>query len=235
MFDLLLVLTPISLIDSTSAIPFAVVVLAVLMSAPKPYVGSVSFLLGMTLSYFAAGVLIVVGLGSLIERVTAALNNWWNNPETIDYVLGIVVGIGLIVVGYRWAVARQEKAKQKKVSAGMTPAQAFLLGAGATIAGLWGALPYFAAIDQILKANVSDGEAVVALAYYNVIFVSLLALLVVVRAVVGKRADGLFEAVNQFFAVWGKRVLIGVMILLGAVMVADGVGLFFGHPLIPVG
>ena len=188
----------------------------------------------MALSYFSAGVLIAVGLRSLIEQVTTYLAYWWKNPSTVDHVLGIVVGFGLITVGYRWAQARQEKAKRKKVSSEMTPTQAFWLGAGATIAGIWGALPYFAAIDLILKSDISDWEAVGVLAYYNLIFMSPLALLVLIRACAGKRADGVFDWVNRLFTVWGKAILIVTMIVLGLVMVADSVGWFIGHPLIPV-
>jgi hypothetical protein len=234
MLDLLVTLTPISLIDSLSLMPFAMVVLATLLSGPKPYVSSISFLLGTTLSYFAAGVLIAFGLGGLIERLTVSLVHRFWNPQAIDYWLSMVIGLALIVLGYRWAVARRERAERKDVSTGMTPPQAFTLGAGATIAGLWGALPYFAAVDQILKANVSMWEVMIALAYYNIVFVSLAASLVLVRAVAGKRADGLFAAVNRLLSVWGKRLLIAGMILLGIVMIADGVGWLLGHPLIPV-
>lgn len=233
MLELLLVLTPISLIDSTSMMPFAVVVLAMLLSGPKPYLSSMNFVLGTALTYFAGGVLIAVGLGSLIESVSAALVHWWRNPSTLDYVLSLIVGVGLVFVGYRWAVARQE-AKEKDAFSGVTPARAFLLGAGTTIVGLWGALPYFAAIDQILKADVSDWEAMIALAYYNLIFVAAMVLGIILRALLGKRADRLFDGVSRFFSIWGKRILIAVMVSLGLVMMADGVGFFFGHPLIPV-
>jgi len=234
MLDLLVTLTPISLVDSLSLMPFAMVVLATLLSGPRPYVGSVSFLLGTALSYFASGVLIAFGLAGLIERVTASLVHRFWNPQAIDYWLSMVIGLALIVLGYRWAVARRERAERKDVSTGMTPAQAFMLGAGATIAGLWGALPYFAAVDQILKADAAMWEVLVALAYYNILFISIPALLVLIRAVAGKRADGLFTAVNRLLSVWGKRLLIAGMILLGLVMIADGVGWLFGHPLIPV-
>ena len=66
------------------------------------------------------------------------------------------------------------------------------------------------------------------------IFISPLALLVLIRACAGTRADGLFDWVNRLFTVWGKAILIVLMIILGLVMVADGVGWFIGHPLIPV-
>jgi hypothetical protein len=109
------------------------------------------------------------------------------------------------------------------------------MGAGATTAGLWGALPYFAAIDQIMKADVSYAAGIAALAYYNIVFVSLAAALLLIRAVAGSRADGLFNAVTRLFEIWGKRVLVALMIVLGSVMLADGVGWLFGHPVIPVG
>jgi len=235
MISLLYSLTPISLIDSLSLLPFAVVVLAVLLSGPKPYLSSASFLLGVVLSYFAAGVLIVFGLGELLQGVTGGIVHWFNNPSAIDYVLSLVVGVALILLGYRWAIARRKRAERKQVSAGMTPSSAFVMGAGATIAGIWGALPYFAAIDQIMKADVSYAEGVIALAYYNVVFVSLAVALLLIRAVAGQRADGLFNAVTHLFEVWGKRVLISLMIVLGSIMLADGVGWLFGHPVIPVG
>ena len=101
MIALLYALTPISLIDSLSLLPFAVVVLAVLLSGPKPYLSSVSFLLGVVLSYFAAGVLIGFGLGALLQGVTATIVHWFNNPSAIDYILSMVVGIALILLGYR--------------------------------------------------------------------------------------------------------------------------------------
>lgn len=234
MLELLATITPIGLVDSLSMIPFALVVLAALLGGPRPYVSSLSFLLGTALSYFGAGVLIALGLGGLIERATAALVHWFWHPSAIDYALSVVIGVALIALGTRWAVARRERAERREVSSGMSPAQAFGLGAGATLAGLWGALPYFAAIDQLLKADLSAWEAVLSLAYYNAVFVSLPALLVTIRASVGARADGLFDAVSRAFSVWGKRLLVAGMILLGLVMLADGIGGSLGHPLIPV-
>ena len=236
MFNLLLVLTPISLIDSTSVIPFAVVVLAVLLGGPRPYAGAAAFLLGMFLSYLAAGILIVLGLGAAINAASGFLAFWWRNPDDLDYAAGIVAGVLLVLLGYRLASARRTKGAgdARAARAGMTPLQAFLFGAGSTIAGLWGALPYFAAIDQILKADVSAIYAVAALLYYNVIFALPLASLVLLRAVVGERASGLFDTVNRLFSVWGRRVLIAALVALGLIMVADGIGWFLGRPLIPV-
>ena len=235
MTELLVGLAPISLVDSLSLLPFAVVVLAVLLGGPAPYLASLSFLLGILASYFAAGVLIAVGFGQVIERVAAALVHWFRNPDALDYVLSIVIGIALIALGRRWATARRSRAERRARPAVMTPPRAFAVGAVATLAGLWGALPYFAAIDQILKADATAGEAIVALAFYNVVFVSLPALLVLARAAMGARAAGLFDALNRLIEVWGNRILAAAVIALGSLMLADGVGWLFGRPVLPVG
>ena len=89
MLDLLLTLTPISLIDSLSMLPFAVVVLAVVLGGPRPYLTAAGFLVGVFLSYLASGVLIAVGLGGIIDRVTASLAHWFKHPSPIDYVLSM--------------------------------------------------------------------------------------------------------------------------------------------------
>ena len=103
MAELLITLTPISLLDSLSLLPFAVVVLSMLFRAPRPYAGVVAFLSGLFASYFASGVLIAVGLGGIIERVTTAVVYWFWHPSAIDYILSIVVGIALIVSVMKWS------------------------------------------------------------------------------------------------------------------------------------
>jgi len=235
MLDLLITLTTISLIDSVSMLPFAVVALAVLLSGRQPYFTATGFLLGIFVSYLAAGILIALGLGTTINRVTEALVHWFKNPNALDYYLSIVLGLALIFFGYRWATARRVKAEEKKADEGMGPGRAFLLGSGAVLAGLWGALPYFAAVDTILKEDLSASESIVALTYYNVVFVSSGVVLVVTHAVMGAQPNGVFAAVNRFIALWGKRLIITLMVLLGLVMLADGVGWLLGRPLIPVG
>jgi len=236
MIDLLVVLTPISLVDSVSMIPFGLLALAVLLSGSRPYAGAVAFVAGIFCSYLPAGLLLVLGLGPLFDRVSRWLAHWWSNPGTADMILGIVVGLLLVFVGYRIAVARPKKATEKadNISEGATPGQAFMLGAGATIVGLWGALPYFAAADQIMKADLPAMQATLAIVYYNLIFILPLVVLLLIRAVAGERAAGLFDAVNRIFARWGKRVLSAALIVIGLVVLADSIGWLIGRPLLPV-
>ncbi len=116
----------------------------------------------------------------------------------------------------------------------MSPARVFLLAAGLNLLGLPGALPYLGAIDLILRADLPLPTMVLALAYYSVVFIMPLAAIVAVRAVLAERSAPIFDAVNRFFDTWGRRLLVALILILGVLLVVDGVGWFLGHPLIPV-
>ena len=100
---------------------------------------------------------------------------------------------------------------------------AFGFGAVFMLAGAWGAVPYFAAIDRILRADVSDTSGVMLLLYYNAIFVLPLIALVIARIVLGRRADAWFTRLGDFCSRWGRRVAVAVLILLGMLLVVDGI------------
>ena len=38
---------------------------------------------------------------------------------------------------------------------------------------------------------------------------------------------------NRFFSAWGPRVIVGILVVLGIVLVMDGIGWFLGKPLLP--
>jgi hypothetical protein len=113
--------------------------------------------------------------------------------------------------------------------------QAFTFAAGLVIVGLPGALPYFAAVDQMLRADLPTSQTVLAVFFYNLVFVAPLIAIVVVRQLTGARADGILAAINRFMETWGRRVIMIALIALGFLLVVDGVGWFLGRPVIPVG
>ena len=115
----------------------------------------------------------------------------------------------------------------------MTPALAFSVAAGLTIAGLPHALLYFAAIEQILRADLTVAPIVKAVLYYNVVAFLPLILIVLVRGLVGARMDPFFEVVLRFFERRGKRLMFFALLALGVVLAVDAVGWFFGFPLLP--
>ena len=111
---------------------------------------------------------------------------------------------------------------------------AFVTGTVLTIVGMPGAVPYLAAIDVILRTEVAAGQASVALVFYNVVFLLPLLGIVVLDAALGERSKPILDAVKGFFDRWGRRLIIGLLLALGFVLVVDGIGWFLDSPLLPV-
>ena len=116
----------------------------------------------------------------------------------------------------------------------MSPGQAFALGAGLTVVGLPSALPYLGAIDQILRADLGITASGFALFFYNAVFLLPLAVLPVVLLLFPARSEDVFRCVSAVLEDWGHRLIVGVLVFIGAVLVADGIGWFLGYPLLQV-
>ena len=233
MAKLLTVLTPIGLLDSTSIIPFCIVFLVVLLAGQSPVLRSFALILGVLVAYFVCGLLILLGLQSAFEEINAYTLRLWEAPETEELIVQVLLGIVLCAFGLRITTGRRKRA-EKPVASNMTARQALLAGAGLMIVGLPGAVPYFAAIDLILRADLALLPRILVLGYYNIVFVAPLAAIVALRLVLGDRSQGVLEAVKRFFDRWGQRVIVILLMTLGTILIVDGVGWFFGYPLIVV-
>ncbi len=234
MLQLLIVLTPISLLDSMSAAPLFIVPLAVLLGGCRPLTRSLMLVAGIVVTYLPFGVLLLFGLDAVFDQVTEKLARFWNEePDTLDLLLQLMIGGAMLAFGYRLAGRRESRA-DKPPAEGMTAGQAFVLAAVLNLTGMWGALPYFAAIDQILRADLNPGGMLLAVVYYNLVFVVPLLAFIALRYALGARGDRLFQAATDFLTRWGRRLIMVILTLLGSVLVADGVGWFLGMPLLPV-
>ncbi len=116
----------------------------------------------------------------------------------------------------------------------ISPLKAFTIAVGLMVVGIPGALPYLAAIDQLLRADLTGFEMVLTLIYYNVLFILPIVALVCIRMFFPHQSDRIFDFINNLFEKWGRRVIMTLLVILGFVMVLDGIGWFLGMPLIPV-
>lgn len=116
----------------------------------------------------------------------------------------------------------------------ITPIKAFTIAVVLMVVGIPGALPYLAAIDQLLRADLNQFETVLALIYYNVLFILPIVALGCIRLLIPHQSERIFEFINILVEKWGRRVIMTFLVILGSVMVIDGIGWFLGMPLIPV-
>jgi cytochrome c biogenesis protein CcdA len=233
MAELLTVLATIALLDSTSMIPTALVSLITLMTGSRPLLSSIAFLAGIFLTYFAFGIVIFLGLDSIID----VFNQWFvefkNHPDTTDLFIQIAIGAVLLFLAIR--MTRTGKpARKERTPQSVSPFGAFTFGCGLVIIGMPGAVPYFAAVDQILRADPSVTTGILLFLYYNTVFILPLALIVVIRAVMGERGDAVMAKLQEFLGKWGVRIVVIAMFLLGTAMLADGIGWLLGRSFIPI-
>jgi len=236
MSELLAVILPIALVDSASITPLALVPVATLLAGKRPYLTSASFLVGLYVSYFVMAVASMFGLSAVFTRLNTWAEHRWHHPEPVDFLLELVIGLLLLVVVLRIARGRSVRKSGREMQSGATPAAAFGFACLLNLVGFPGALPWFAALDQILRFDPPAAQQALAVAAYVGVFVMPLTALVLLRAALGERGDAFMAAVQRFFDVWGRRVVIVLFLLLGLVMTVDGaIYLARGAPLIPIG
>ena len=232
MTALLVVLTPIALINSVAILPSGMTGVVASLGTRKPYITASAFIAGKFVPHFIFGLLLAIGLDTSFDRIAAWAKDIWQDPNAVDVLLQLIIGAVMVVFGYHLSRASRGRPDQA-TSTPMTPLSAFTIAAGLTVVGLPGAVLYFAAIDQILRADLEVPRILNAVLFYNVIYLSPLVLIVLSRRLFGARADPFFGAVTKFIERWGKRLMFFGLLGLGVVLVADAVGWFIGLPLLP--
>ena len=101
MVDLVLILLAIALVDSTSMIPIGIFPLAAILGGRRPVIGALSFVSGIFLVYFLSGVLLLLGFDLIFEMIGPSISRWWNQPNSAELGLQIIVGILLLVYAWR--------------------------------------------------------------------------------------------------------------------------------------
>ncbi len=224
MTDLVPALLPILLVDVLNPVLFAMLVFAA--GSGRPVANSFSMLAGHTLAYFCAGIVVSFG----VEQITARLAE----PQRIDFVISGIVGLGLI-----WAALSTRKSGApgaEEPEWELTPLRCFGFGAILNFIGIPFALPYFAAVDQILKANLSLAESLAVLGAYNIAYALPFLVVPVATAIAGESAKASLERINGFIARASDLLMPWLFLLLGLALVADSGAYFLtGEGLIDYG
>ena len=108
----------------------------------------------------------------------------------------------------------------------MTPVRCFGFGAILNFIGIPFALPYFAAVDQILKAELSLGESLFMLGAYNVAYALPFLVVPAATAIAGESAKATLEKINQFLVRASDILMPWMFLLLGLALLADA-GVYF--------
>ncbi len=220
MLELWGTLVPILLADVLNPVLFAFMVYAAGMA--RPVLTSGGLLLGHTLAYLGAGFVVALGLEQVAERLA--------NPRSIDFALGLAVGLLLIWAAWRTTRARPEAATRPRGELG--PWMAIGLGAVVNFVGIPFALPYFAAVDQILKADLTPAGATAVLVGYNLLYALPFLVVPVLVVLLGARSRAVLERINRLLERASAWLMPVLLLVLGVALVVDA-ALYFvtGHGL----
>ena len=215
MFELLPTLLPIFLIDFLNPVLFAMLVFAA--GSQRGIANSAALLMGHTLAYFVAGVAIAYGMEQIAGRLV--------NPHRIDFVISGIVGLGLL-----WMLVQTKRdgapvADEPEWE--LTPLKCLGFGAVVNFIGIPFALPYFAAVDQILKADLSLAESVTTLGIYNIAYALPYFVVPAMVAVSGESAKPFLEKINGFLVKASDIIMPWMLGLLGLALLADSAVYFY--------
>jgi threonine/homoserine/homoserine lactone efflux protein len=218
MISLILVLIPILLTDVVNPVLLAAVIFAI--GSQRPFINASAVLFGWFSLYFIAGIIIALGLDAITDFIA--------NPRPIDFYIETVVGVFLVWLGIRCFADNDPRKKEKDFGQAeeLKTSSAFWTGASINLIGLPFAIPYFAAIDQILKSDLDWLPAVSALLIYNILYILPFSILIFIRYIKREQRDALFAKINEKMDKLGHILLPLLLLLLGGVLIADAVKYF---------
>ncbi len=224
MTELLVFLTPILVVDFVNPILLGLLVFAAASS--RPVANSSMMLIGHTITYFVAGVGIAHGLEQITDRLVA----YWNNPPTLAFGLSIILGI----VCFYWALRPpQAKATQDKPNWQLTPTRCFGYGVLTGALGVPFAVPYIAAIDQILKADLDAAASMAVLVVYNIAYALPFLVVPVTVLLRGDQARPFLQRFSDWVVTFVAKLMPWLIGLLGTWLLFDGIYFFVvGEPVI---
>ena len=146
------------------------------------------------------------------------------NPQFIDYLLSLTIGVLLLWVAYM--SDKQEKKQTNEDDKELSPIMAFGFGAIINFIGIPFALPYFAAIDQILKADLSLTNSLAMLLAYNSLYALPFIIVPILVAIMGKRSHTVLQRVNDTLDRISNYLIPVLLLLVGLALVADALFYF---------
>lgn len=208
------ILFPILLSDVLNPVLFTFMIYAV--SSRRPVVTSSAMLIGHTTAYLTCGIILAYSIEALSTRLA--------NPQTIDFVIEFVVACALL-----WLVFRTRKDKGRRPdeqTPEFTVGKAFAFGAVVNLVGIPFAVPYFAAIDQLLKSDLDTIGVVTGLVVYNLAYALPFALIPVLTAIMGDRSKPILARINGYMEKASEVIMPLLLLAIGLALLLDSVWYF---------
>jgi cytochrome c biogenesis protein CcdA len=223
MFAILAPVLGLALLDSLN--PTLFVAQLYLMTTTRPLARLLSYVGGVLTANFAAGLLVLGGLRSVIANFFDELS-----PVAVNGGL-LALGLALVVYGLTMKVKRDEQ-QVARTPKSLHPFQTYLLGLVVMANEATTALPYFVAIERMVRAGLDALGNLFVLSLYNLVFIAPLLLFVALFVAYRDRFTQQLERFNRGVARWLPRITKWLLLVAGvALLIYGGYYLVAGRPL----
>jgi cytochrome c biogenesis protein CcdA len=175
------------------------------------------FTAGVFIVSLAGGWLLVFGPGaailSLVPKPDPTVRYW------LELVAGALLIAGALITWWRRAALAARGLPTPKEGG----KSGFVLGVSIMAVELPTAFPYFGAIAAIVGSRLNDGQQVILLVIYNVVFVLPLLVIAVALARQGERGAQMLERARQAMERYWPKALAWLLGVLGTIVVLLGV------------
>jgi cytochrome c biogenesis protein CcdA len=189
-FTAFLAIFGLAFLDSLN--PFSIAACVVVIAGQQSLARGLIFITATFLAYFLGGVALVSGW----VEAAAAMRPWIKPWMMITFWLALALGsfVGAVILWRRPAATESKEAKPPTTAAVVG---VFLFALSSTLSDLPTALPYFGAIP-IMVATETDFLGLLAwLAFYSLIYVSPLIVLLYFRQMAHKQFEPLVGSINR--------------------------------------
>jgi len=217
MVDLFPIILPILITDIINPVLLTAVIFS--LGSNKPFVNSAAILTGWLILYFTAGIILALGLDAIIDLFV--------NPRPIDFVIETVLGILLGWLGLKMFFGKKKKKEPEYDDAiSLKPLSAFWIGASINLIGLPFAIPYFAVVDQIFKADLDWISSLLFLLIYNLLYILPFSILLLIRVLYREKSDEIFSKINSVMERIADIFIPFILFGIGLALIADAVYYF---------
>jgi cytochrome c biogenesis protein CcdA len=200
--------------------PFSIAAMAFLLTTDKPFERGATFIIGTLLVYFPGGIALMQGWTAVLKSILPSLPAW---VLPAAYIISAIVCFGFAF--YFFMQGRSKDGKLKTTPSNLSLMATLIFAIASTLSDLPTALPYFAAVNAISAASSGLVHELLFLTLYNLIYISPLIVMLMIRAWAGAKAQASLEIVRRAVDWSFVHLLPPISALLGAYLFAKGLGL----------
>jgi cytochrome c biogenesis protein CcdA len=200
--------------------PSLFVALFYLLATTRPVLRILSYIAGVLVVNFFGGLLLFFGVWETIGRLLDNLGN------EVLFGVQLLAGMALVLFGFVFKATSDSAQDVTKKLRSISPVHTFLLGMAVMLNEITTALPYFAAIERIIRAQMDTIGNLLALAGYNVVFSLPLFGFLALYVAYGQRFTSEINRLTQPVIIWTLRIIKYGSIVLGIPLVLDAIVFF---------